>query len=127
MAIEGEFTSIQWHPTLSVGTNGVLATRLPVADGFDVDVIGRALLHEGNPVHLRPREFQLLAILASNPGRAFTRLQLISFAWDSTTAIGPRTVDVHVHWLRAKIESEPRRPTHIVTVRGYGYRLDPPR
>ena len=77
-------------------------------------------------MHLRPREFELLATLASNPGRAFTRGQLIMLAWDAGGEIGPRTVDVHVHWLRAKIESQPRQPIYLVTVRGFGYRLDPP-
>ena len=100
--------------------------ELPVADGFDLDLIGRRLRHDGRPIHLRPREFELLATLASNPGRAFTRGQLIALAWESAGEIGPRTVDVHVHWLRAKIESQPRRPTYLVTVRGFGYRLDPP-
>lgn len=100
--------------------------ELPVADGFHLDLIGRRLRHDGRAVHLRPREFQLLATLASNPGRAFTRGQLIALAWDSEREIGPRTVDVHVHWLRAKIEGQPRQPTYLVTVRGFGYRLDPP-
>jgi DNA-binding response OmpR family regulator len=104
----------------------VVLTGLPVADGFDLDLVGRRLRHEGRAVHLRPQEFQLLVALASNPGRAFTRSQLIEMAWGSTVEIGPRTVDVHVHWLRAKIEGRPRQPAHLVTVRGFGYRLDPP-
>ena len=101
-------------------------TDLPVADGFDLDLVGRRLRHDGRPVHLRPREFDLLATLASNPGRAFTRGQLIALAWDSEGQIGPRTVDVHIHWLRAKLERQPRQPIYLVTVRGFGYRLDPP-
>ena len=55
-------------------------------------------------VHLRPREFQLLATLAANPGRAFTRRQLLDLAWGPRRDVDPRTVDVHVHWLRSKIE-----------------------
>ena len=101
-------------------------SELPVAEGFDLDLVGRRLRHDGRPVHLRPREFELLATLASNPGRAFTRAQLIALAWDPGGQIGPRTVDVHVHWLRAKIECQPRQPIYLVTVRGFGYRLDPP-
>ena len=53
-------------------------------------------------------------------------LESIALAWHSEDEIGPRTVDVHVHWLRAKIEFKPRQPTYLVTVRGFGYRLDPP-
>ena len=70
-------------------------------------------------------EFQLLATLAADPGRAFTRRQLLDLAWNPRRPIDLRTVDVHVHWLRNKIEAEPARPTHLVTVRGFGYRLDP--
>jgi DNA-binding response OmpR family regulator len=100
---------------------------LPVASDLDVelDLIARELRRGGRPVHMRPKEFLLLAVLASNPGRAFSRRQLLDLAWDSERGIDTRTVDVHVHWLRAKIEAVPRRPTHLVTVRGYGYRLDP--
>jgi len=100
---------------------------LPVASDLDVelDLLARELRRSGRPVHVRPKEFLLLAILAANPGRAFSRRQLLDLAWDPERGIDTRTVDVHVHWLRAKIEAIPRRPTHLVTVRGYGYRLDP--
>ena len=96
-----------------------------MADGFELDLAARVLRHRGEPVHLRPREFQLLATLAADPGRAFTRRQLLDLAGASERTVDLRTVDVHVHWLRSKIELEPSRPTHLVTVRGYGYRLDP--
>ena len=100
---------------------------LPVASDLDVelDLIARELRRAGQPVHVRPKEFILLAILAANPGRAFSRRQLLDLAWDPARGIDTRTVDVHVHWLRSKIEAIPRRPRHLVTVRGYGYRLDP--
>ena len=102
-----------------------LTACLPVADGFELDLAARVLRHGSTPVHLRPREFELLATLAAAPGRAFTRRQLLDLAWAPMRAIDLRTVDVHIHWLRSKIEPEPARPTHLVTVRGYGYRLDP--
>ena len=100
---------------------------LPVATDLDVelDLIAHELRRGGRPVHVRPKEFLLLAILASNPGRAFSRRQLLDLAWDTQRGIDTRTVDVHVHWLRSKIEAVPRQPRHLVTVRGYGYRLDP--
>jgi DNA-binding response OmpR family regulator len=100
-------------------------TCLAVAEGFELDLAARQLRHTGKPVHLRPQEFQLLATFAADPGRAFTRRQLMDLAWAPDRPIDLRTVDVHVHWLRAKIEATPSRPTHLVTVRGYGYRLDP--
>jgi len=102
-------------------------SRLVVTPGFELDVATRELRHNGARVHLRPREYALLAVLASNPGRAFTRRQLMDLAWGPRQAIGPRAIDVHVHWLRAKIELQPHRPAHLVSVRGIGYRLDPRR
>jgi DNA-binding response OmpR family regulator len=100
-------------------------SSLPVADGYELDIVARELRHDGIVVHLRPREFDLLATLAANPGRAFTRNQLIDLAWHLDGGIGPRAVDVHVHWLRSKIERRPAEPVHLVTVRSFGYRLDP--
>ena len=100
---------------------------LPVANGFDLDLVARELRHDGRAVHLRPREFDLLAAFAANPGRALSRGQLIEIAWDGHGSVGPRAVDVHVHWLRAKIEARPWRPVHLITIRSFGYRLDPVR
>lgn len=113
--------------TARIATLGPPASPLAVATGFELDVAGHELRHAGAPVHLRPREYSLLATLAANPGRAFTRRELVDLAWGVDHAIGLRAVDVHVHWLRSKIEPEPRRPAHLVTVRGFGYRLDPGR
>ena len=66
----------------------------------------------------------LLAMLAAHPGRAYTRRQLLDRVWGPGHAGDPRTVDVHVRWLRSKIEQQPEAPEHLVTVRGVGYRLD---
>lgn len=73
------------------------ATCLPIAEGYELDLIAHELRRDGQPVHLRPKEFQLLAMLAAHPGRAYTRRQ-----------------------------PQANRPVHLVTVRGIGYRLDPP-
>jgi len=100
--------------------------RLPVADGYELDLVAHELRFDGAAVHLRPKEFQLLAALATHPGRAYTRRQLLDRAWGHDQVGDPRTVDVHVRWLRSKIERQPDRPIHLVTVRGVGYRLDPP-
>jgi DNA-binding response OmpR family regulator len=99
---------------------------LPVATGFELDLAAHELRDESGTVHLRPKEYGLLAILASHPGRAYSRRELLERVWGSGTGSGPRTVDVHVRWLRSKIEAVPERPIHLVTVRGVGYRLDPP-
>jgi DNA-binding response OmpR family regulator len=102
------------------------ATTLAVGDGFELDLVAHELRVEGQAVHLRPKEFQLLAMLAAHPGRAYTRRQLLDRIWGASSVGDPRTVDVHVRWLRSKIERQPSRPVHLVTVRGVGYRLDPP-
>ena len=64
---------------------------LPVARGFELDTTAHELRHDGTPVHLRPREFQLLATLAANPGRAMTRDQMMDLAWglDGESEQGP--------------------------------------
>jgi DNA-binding response OmpR family regulator len=100
--------------------------RLPVAEGFELDLVAHELRLDGVSVHLRPKEFQLLSTLAAHPGRAYTRRQLLDQVWGHDRVGGPRTVDVHVRWIRSKIEPHPDRPIHLITVRGVGYRLDPP-
>ena len=90
-----------------------------------LDLVGRRVRRAGVDVHLRPKEFALLALLASDPGRAFSRSELVDRAWGSAYTGGNRTIDVHIRWLRAKIELDPARPAHVITVRGTGYRLDP--
>ncbi len=101
-------------------------TVVPVAPGVDLDLSGHMLRRDGDVVRLRPKEFGLLAMLASLPGRALSRRQLIDGVWGSGHQGGARTVDVHVRWLRSKIEPDPGHPVHLVTVRGVGYRLDAP-
>ena len=78
----------------------------------------------GQPVSLKPREFDLLALLVANRGRAFTRDEVLERLWGHDYIGDARTVDVHVRWLRQKIEPEPANPTRIITVRGVGYRFD---
>lgn len=99
---------------------------LPIAEGLELDLRAHDLRRGTVSVHLRPKEFGLLALMASHPGRAYTRHELLERVWGHGHRGGPRTVDVHVRWLRSKIEPDPDRPIHLVTVRGVGYRLDPP-
>ncbi|MEX2447079.1 MAG: response regulator transcription factor [Dehalococcoidia bacterium] len=76
-------------------------------------------------VALRPREFVLLAYLMRHPGQVLSRNQILEDVWDITYAGETRTVDVHVRWLREKLEDDPAQPRHIQTVRGFGYRFVP--
>lgn len=76
------------------------------------------------PISLKPKEYELLVFLARNRGMALSRDQILERVWGWDFAGGTRTVDVHVRWLREKIESDPANPTRIVTVRGIGYRFE---
>jgi DNA-binding response OmpR family regulator len=91
-----------------------------------VDLAGHRLLRNGTAVSITPKAFDLLAFLVRNAGQVFSREQLLEHVWGYDYAGETRTVDVHVHWLRAEIETEPSRPTIIETVRGVGYVLRRP-
>jgi len=75
-------------------------------------------------IPLKPKEYELLVFLARNRGMALSRDLILERVWGWDFAGGTRTVDVHVRWLRQKIERNPAQPTRIVTVRGIGYRFE---
>ena len=68
-------------------------------------------------------EFEILRAMAERPGRVFTRQALLERLWGDSDYRDPRTIDVHVRHLREKLETDPRRPEYIFTVRGVGYRF----
>lgn len=74
-------------------------------------------------VNLSPKEFRLLEVLMRNPHRVWSRKQLIEYVWGPDFSGDTKTVDVHVRWLREKIEKDPSNPAYLVTVRGFGYRF----
>jgi DNA-binding response OmpR family regulator len=88
-----------------------------------VDLAGHRLLRDGQELPVKPKAFELLAFLLRNPGQVFSRDQLLERVWGYDYAGETRTVDVHVHWLRASIEEDPARPRLLQTVRGVGYVL----
>jgi DNA-binding response OmpR family regulator len=89
-----------------------------------IDIRKRTVSRDGVGLALKPKEFELLSFFARNPGKAFTRDQLLNQIWGYDFAGDTRTVDVHVRWLRQKIEDEPDRPSRVITIRGVGYRFD---
>jgi DNA-binding response OmpR family regulator len=91
-----------------------------------VDLPGRRLIRDGEVLPVKPKAFELLAFLIRNAGHVFTRDQLLEKVWGYDYAGETRTVDVHIHWLRAQIEDDPANPTHLETVRGVGYVLRRP-
>lgn len=84
-------------------------------------------VHKGDlELQLSAREFDLLALLMKNAGRALSREELLTQVWGEEWIGDPRTLDVHVRWLRLKVEEDPAIPQYIQTVRGYGYRFAGP-
>jgi DNA-binding response OmpR family regulator len=98
--------------------------ELLAVGNLQVDLRRREASRQGRPLTLKPKEYELLLFLLRNRGRAFTREQLLDQIWGYDFVGDTRTVDVHVRWLRQKIEDEPAKPTRLITIRGMGYRLD---
>ncbi len=96
-------------------------TATVVLDEVQVDLAGHRLLRDGHELPLKPKAFELLAFLVRHPGQAFTRDQLLEQVWGYDYAGETRTVDVHMHWLRAQVEADPSHPRFLHTVRGVGY------
>ena len=75
------------------------------------------------PVALSPKEFELLRFLATHPGQVFSRQVLLDRVWGAEAYVEERTVDVHIRWLREKVEEDPSQPRRLLTVRGIGYKF----
>lgn len=87
---------------------------------LEIDLSGRQVLYAGQPVDLTPKEFDLLAVLARNPGRVFGRETLLEQVWGYDFAGDSRMVDVHIQRLRQKIRDDPHEPRYLLTVRSIG-------
>lgn len=104
------------------GSTPVVPAVLRAGD-LEIDLEAHAVSRSGQPIDLTPTEFSLLATLAGQPGRAFTRLQLLEAVQGTTYEGYERTIDAHIKNLRAKIEPDSRNPKYIETVFGVGYRF----
>ena len=93
-------------------------------DALEIDPARHRATLLGESLDLTPKEFDLLAFLARNKGFVFSREQLLEKVWGYDYAGDTRTIDVHVRWLRRKIEADPQRPRHLITIRGIGYKLE---
>ncbi len=89
-----------------------------------LDLTRREVLLNNLPLALKPKEYELLVYMAQHRGQALTRDRLLEQVWGWDFNGGTRTVDVHIRWLREKIESNPETPVRIITVRGSGYRFE---
>jgi two-component system, OmpR family, phosphate regulon response regulator PhoB len=94
-------------------------------DELAIDPLRREVTRAGEVVHTTRKEFELLHLLASHPGRVFTRSELVESVWGYVWSGDTETVTVHVRRLRAKIEPDPSSPRRLITVHGVGYRFEP--
>jgi two-component system alkaline phosphatase synthesis response regulator PhoP len=77
----------------------------------------------GESVHLTTSEYGILQLLARQPGKAYSRAEIMTSLWDESPVGDERAIDVHIHNIREKLEPDPRSPSYVLTVRGFGYRL----
>lgn len=94
---------------------------LVISGDLQVDRERREVLRGGRILKMKPKEFELLLFFLQHPGRVFSREQILDEVWEYDFYGGPRTVDVHVRWLRQKIEDDPANPERLRTIRGSGY------
>jgi two-component system alkaline phosphatase synthesis response regulator PhoP len=93
--------------------------------GVEADFDSGEVRKDGAPVGLAGKELQLLRYLIDHRGKVVSRDELLENVWEYQSGVSSRTIDVHVAWLRQKLEENPQRPRHIHTVRGVGYRFSP--
>jgi len=100
-----------------------ISSLIRVGD-LEIDFARHKVSRAGSAIDLSPKEFDLLAFLVKNREQVFRRDQLLEKVWGYDYAGDTRTVDVHIRWLRQKIESDPANPKHLLTVRGIGYKFE---
>ena len=107
-----------------MGREANLAPRVLTSNTLMLEIDRHSVTLNDKQVDMRPKEFALLTLLMENPGKALTRDQILDSIWGKNYVGDHRTVDVHIRWLRQKIETYPHRPKRIITVRGIGYRFE---
>jgi DNA-binding response OmpR family regulator len=101
-----------------------IKTKVTTYGNLEIDILRREVRLNGQPVPLKPKEYELLVFLVKSKGHMLSRDLILERVWGWEFSGGSRTVDVHIRWLREKIESDPAKPSRIVTVRGAGYRFE---
>lgn len=97
----------------------------PTVGGIRLDMAQRRVYKHGQKLDLRYKEFELLSLLVAHAGEVVTRAEIFDKVWGTDWLGDMRTLDVHIRWLREKLEDDPGDPQYIQTVRGVGYRLAP--
>ncbi|HRI43576.1 MAG TPA: response regulator transcription factor [Fimbriimonadaceae bacterium] len=104
-------------------SGGTEPMRVVESGNLKIDPKTHEVTLGGNALSLSPKEFALLHFLAQNPGQVFSRDTLLDRVWGLDAFVNSRTVDVHIHWLRERIEPDPAKPTRLITLRGIGYKF----
>jgi DNA-binding response OmpR family regulator len=107
-----------------IDSDSILPKEIIRFGNLTLDLTRREVLLNDQPIALKPKEFDLLLFLARHRGQVLTRELILERVWGWDFSGGSRTVDVHVRWLREKIEEDPADPKRIITVRGTGYRFE---
>lgn len=111
--------------TRAKGSDKTDSDQVPIVRGnLRIDPARREVTISGRAVELTPKEFELLSLFASHPGRVYSRKFLLENIWDYTYAGYDRTIDSHINRLRAKIEENPDEPKLVMTVWGIGYKFN---
>jgi DNA-binding response OmpR family regulator len=118
----GEFLA-RVRAALRRGRSDLPGTEM-ISGDLRLDLVARRAFLAEQELQLAPREYELLTTLMRNQGAVLTRELLLSRVWGQDFIGDPRTVDVHIRWLRQKIEQDPSQPERIQTVRGMGYRFE---
>lgn len=105
-------------------TDAGSSPQLLVFDNLTIDLNRREVRLQGQPLSLKPKEYELLLFLAQHRGQVLSREYILQHVWGWDYIGDSRTVDVHIRWLREKIETDSGSPSRIVTVRGAGYRFE---
>lgn len=120
--IESQLRRASMLTGASTQRNGKNEHVIEIGD-LEIDLVRRSAVLDGYDLDLRTKEFDLLVHLVSQPGRVFSRAQLLEGVWGDEHPGGSRTIDVHVSLLRRKLEDDPANPERLITVRGVGYRF----
>ena len=121
MLRRGKFLQEEVQKTIPISNN---ESRVLNFGDLSIDLDRREILKQGEVLEVRPKEFELFLYLAQNRGKALSRERILEEVWGWNYIGESRTVDVHIRWLRQKIEADPANPTRLVTVRGSGYMFE---
>ena len=117
-----EIASVEQEKIVLLGS-GQDGERIEVGD-LVIDKRRHEVIRNGSRVDLTPLEFQILELLASEPGRAWSRNALLDRVWSTDYEGYQRNIDPHINRLRKKLEADPKNPRYVLTVRGVGYKLN---